>query len=75
METIEPYDPSCTFTASISMELLAGILLYERSHASSGRPDVDRGFELKLIDYVGRLASDQITNETYSLYQTSFLPP
>ncbi|WP_368915807.1 hypothetical protein [Exiguobacterium acetylicum] len=43
-----------------SMESLAGTLLHERAHASSGRPDVDRGFESELTEYIGRLATDQI---------------
>lgn len=43
-----------------SLDSLAGTLLHERAHASSGRPDVDRGFESELTEYIGRLAADQI---------------
>lgn len=46
-----------------SMESLAGTLLHERAHASSGRPDVDRGFESALTDYIGRLATDHIERQ------------
>lgn len=45
------------------MESLAGTLLHERAHASSGRPDVDRGFESALTDYIGRLASEHIEHQ------------
>lgn len=40
-----------------SLEAFAGTLLHERAHASSGRPDVDRGFEFELTDYIGKLTS------------------
>lgn len=43
-----------------SLDFLAGTLLHERAHASSGRPDVDRGFESELTEYIGRLAAKQI---------------
>lgn len=45
------------------MESLAGTLLHERAHASSGRPDVDRGFELELTDYIGLLAAKQLKRQ------------
>lgn len=40
-----------------SLPSFAGTLLHELAHASSGRPDVDRGFELELTDYIGRLTA------------------
>ena len=46
-----------------SMESLARTFLHERAHASSGRPDVDRGFELELTDYIGLLAAEQLKRQ------------
>lgn len=56
-----------------SMESLAGTLLHERAHASSVRPDVDRGFELELTDYIGLLAAEQLKRQeaSYVTYETS----
>lgn len=58
-----------------SMESLAGTLLHERAHSSSGRSDVDRGFELELTDYIGLLATEQLKRqEAFSVtYETSIL--
>lgn len=38
-----------------SLAAFTGTLLHERAHASSGRPDVDREFELELTLYIGFL--------------------
>lgn len=55
------------------MESLAGTLLHKRAHASSGRPDVDRGFELELTDYIGLLAAEQLKRQEafFVTYETS----
>lgn len=47
-----------------SLEAFAGTLLHERAHASSGRPDVDRGFEFELTDYIGKLTSMLLQQHT-----------
>jgi len=46
-----------------SLAAFTGTLLYERAHASSGRPDVDREFELELTRYIGSLAEGLIQQQ------------
>lgn len=46
-----------------SLAAFTGTLLHERAHASSGRPDVDREFELELTRYIGSLAESLIQQQ------------
>jgi len=46
-----------------SLVAFTGALLHERAHASSGRPDVDREFELELTRYIGSLAEGLIQQQ------------
>jgi hypothetical protein len=38
----------------------AGTLLHEIAHAKSGRPDIDKDFELELSDFLGQIVADKI---------------
>lgn len=44
-----------------SIGKFAGVLLHETAHAISGAPDVDRDFELKLSELLGKVAAKALT--------------